>query len=227
MINRKWKQVAVAAALLIASVMFAACSKEEATQTSAATSSETSETVVTQKTADKAPVETEKEEEEDTSEIIPEDGSTEEIFDEKYMKRYPKDINVENIDFDATGTVDDLKDDILKEKAQKFIDEGYDFCEADHMGQMLSGTGTMDAYLFRGFDVYKQEGDTQVAYEYFICSPELAEDLFYLTKVSEDDDKIVYSNGDEQYMLECKFTYDKANELLEHKWVLDLSEGVG
>ena len=158
-------------------------------------------------------------------------------IDTDYMKFYDYDrfYSDEPADEVIPCTTDDLKgitDEILKTDALALIEDGFTVLTADDNAVWLSGLGLIEedtgmgiAYLYRGFEAYKETDNLCISKEEYIVSQEVL-DTLPLVKSEEKDGKIIYKADPTQVCPdEFDYVYDPQTQLLTHETSAEIVAG--
>ena len=153
----------------------------------------------------------------------PEEKATE--AEEVSSETYLKEVTMDDIFKMITSDVSDLEDEDLKKLAQSYVDEGYTFHSAEECMDNAfpifatwegdePNAETFTSYLYRGFQVVKEENGYEVSYVYAKATPEILENDLGFTKISEEGDQIKYDAPDE-YSVYCQeYVFDKTTSVV-------------
>ncbi len=214
--------------ILALAMIIGACNKAEVKETKE-TKDTTAETTTTETT--------EKEDKEEESEDIDDDDDS--VFVEFDYSDYVPDQNIEIdenylkfYDYDAFYTsdffpeaeyidsTDGITNEIIKEEAQKLLDQGYLMMTAEESAKGLSGTGINDedgmgiAYLYNGIIAWKETNTTYDSTECYIASQDIVDQMGYI--LTGDENGILTYKDDPKKMCpsDAEITYDPEKELL-------------
>ena len=155
----------------------------------------------------------------DFSDMIPDQNID---IDENYLKfvDYETFFSTDFPDTKNLESVDEIENEIIKEEAQKLLDQGYSVMTADEGSKILDCVGITDedgwviAYLYNGVQAWKETDTTYDSIACYIASQDIVDQMDYVLK--SDDNGILTYEDDPNALCpsDAIITYDVEKELL-------------